>query len=182
MILKPADTSEQDFLVINYPNTGFFIHRHHFAAIIFLEKTIRYKSRFKYVSSLIHYNEEVLPVIDFDAILKDAFSCTGGDGAQVALISELDSFTRAGRFMLDKLFLNDNKRLSQQFIAFKVNHHTQIDRIPPSQIKLIPRSLRSKHFKEGILGCRFVSESHIQFFLDIEKIFMNCIMGRSLKS
>ncbi|MCP4346630.1 MAG: hypothetical protein GY795_14030 [Desulfobacterales bacterium] len=175
MTLKHPEILKHEFLILNYPDMDFIINRNQFFTSIFLENTTRFESGFKHLSLLVKYHEQTLPVFDADALLTDIYKCRIDRTLKLALISDLATFSEMNRSLYKKHILKQHPDLSDKYIALKVNSHARIKTLLLSEIKLIPHGIRAKHNKEGILGCRFSEEGNIQYFLDIETIFFNCI-------
>ncbi len=170
MTLKHRDIFEHEFLILNYADMDFIINRNQFITSVFLENTIKFESGFKYLSSLVKYHEQTVPVFDADALLTDIYNCRIDSSLKLALISDLASFSESNRSLYKKHILKQHPELSGEYIALMVNSHARIKPLLLSEIKLIPSGIRMKHNKEGILGCRFSEQGNIQYFLDIETI------------
>ncbi len=176
MILKPPDAHTHEFLILDYPDIDFIVNRDQIFASLFLEETSAFESRFRYLSAQMEYSDHTLPVFDLDLFLKDIFDCRIEGFVKFALISEFAAFSEKLRGTYQQNMLQDYSELSSEYIAFKVSSHAKIRPVPLPEISLLPSGIRWKQNKEGILGCRFPKDAHMQFFLDIETIVFNSLL------
>ncbi|MCP4400833.1 MAG: hypothetical protein GY801_26465 [bacterium] len=175
MTLKPLELSEHEFLILDYSSMDFIVNREQLFASIILEDAVEFESEFNYLSSLMAYREQTLPVFDFDAFLLETFSGEFEQSLKVALIIDLASFSEGNRSLYQERILREHTEFSSEYLALKVHSHAGIKRVALSEVCLIPAGLRERQSQEGILGCRFLAGGKIQYFVDIETLVFNWI-------
>lgn len=158
----------------------FLIERARFSAQLALdcEKTIR--SPIRYLSSVTKYRDRILPVFDFDAYLKHAFSSESRERSGRLLVSHLSCFTEQGKRTIRSINLksgNDSAKLD--YIGIKVSADSEIVNIPASELRFLSPVAPEIRETRGILGIRVLADGRIQYLLDSETIIVNAIAHRN---
>lgn len=175
MTLKAPDHHTYEFLILDYSETGFIINRNQFSASILIEEEVQFASQINYLSSLIEYDGQTLPVFDFNAFINHTFNCNAESFFNIAIICNINLFSEENRSVYEEIVLRQNAEFSPAYIAFKVSAYAAIKHLPLSEIRFIPPVLKARLNTEGVLGCRFPSENMIQYFVDIETMIFKCI-------
>lgn len=175
---KLPDAVQHDFLILTYETIGFIINRNQFSASLFLDQSRPIRSNAKYIGEIIEYNDENVLVFDCDAYLQDLFEYEEKSSVHLALISDTAGFSEKNRRLFQKLTAKSNGLLSSRYLALKVGNQAGMKKIPFAELKPIPDILHGCLNREGILGCRFMDEKSIQFFIDIEDIVFHILFRK----
>ncbi len=166
--MKPSET--HDFLVIRYRTAGFFVNRDQFFASIFPDRVRPLDHPTRYLGSAVEFDGRLLPLFDLDALLRDLFGFEDPERLHVALIVDPAPFSAERREGLRAAAERESPPLSTDHLAFLAHGRAEMKRIPLSEIQPLPPCIRSRLRRAGILGCRFLPDEGIWFFLDIERI------------
>jgi len=166
-----------DFLQISYQGISFLVNRGQFSFSMFLEDERPVNSKLRYFDGILEYNQEQLLSFNLDSYLKDVFVCSGTHKVQLVLIAGTHLFSTRSRKIITRLTSKAKIDLSSKFLALKVANESEIQSISLQEIYPLPRRLREYEASNGVLGVRFPQTTHVQYFVDVERLVFNSILS-----
>ncbi len=160
--MKPSEPRTHDFLVIRYDRTGFLIDRDRCVGSMFLAEARPLDKEAGYLAGRIDYGGRAILVFDFDRRLREVFELTGGaPGTAAVLMTPGEAVRRRIRAAAD---------CADDCLALKLPGRTRVARLPLTELRLLPRPLRARLARAGLLGCRFLPGDRIQFLIDVDRL------------
>ncbi len=158
-----------EFLLLHYSNIDFLINRAEIQSSLFIDNYKKIKSKNRYLTGIIHFNNENILSVDFDSYLKETFRLNENNDNSIAIVYDTAAsglYKNIGRYFIKK---KGYPELSPNHIGLIINNNFELVKVPLYGIKLMPESLRKNNSENGILGIRF-SEGKNQYYIDIERI------------
>ena len=165
--MKLSEHRTQSFLVVRYDRTGFLIDRDRCVGSSFLGKTPPLDQEAGYLAGRINHGGRSILVFDLDRRLREIFDLTGGvPGTAAVLMTPGETVRRQLRAATDRLAPD----CADDCLALKLPGRTRVARLPLTELRLMPSSLRAKLARAGLLGCRFLPGDRIQYLIDVDRL------------
>jgi hypothetical protein len=178
---QPERADANDFLILKHAETGFLVDRGSIFASIYLEKSTPINPIVsgmpipEYMNKTMEYSGETIVVFDLDSYLGMLFGARNTGTMKIALIAAMTSFTPEHGEIFRGLVRRLDENASDSHIAFKIGSQAEIKRIGMGDLHLLPRCVRPRMAKEGILGCRFPERGGADFLIDLEALLFNSL-------
>jgi hypothetical protein len=168
----------QDFLLLNYDDMDFIVNRSQFSGSTSLNDVKKVKSPLPYIKSIFPYNSSKILLFDCDSFLRETYNSEKHSSSHLCLLMGMENFSLKVRSLVKRV-LKGNESLSQEYLGLIITSQSEIKRLKINEIHLSPRGVRSVLNSNGLYGCRFPREDRIQYFIDLEIIIHNIILGRN---
>jgi len=174
MTYNDNNSEEVRFLYINYGKTNFLINKSQFTSSILMDSYKTLKSRLKYFDKIMEYNNEYLPIINFNQFLLDNFNFETKQNSKLVIITDINNFSKRNKKIIEIFYKKNglDAKLSPNLIGLELCNDSKMENLHISCLKKIPRNLKKHTDTHGVLGTRFNNKS-IDYFIDIEKIMFN---------
>ncbi len=174
-----SDGSSADFLVLQYREIDFLIHRSQFTGSSSLNELYEVHSGCPdYFDKYTDYNSRNLVLCDFDQFLMDNYKCKNPSRLKLCLIVNIADYNNETIQRVMKITdLHEDVHIDS--IGLIVSSQVEIKTLSLNEFYVNPPGLDGLLLRNGLLGCRFSNESRIQFFIDIETNIRNILTGKN---
>jgi hypothetical protein len=167
------------FLRAHYANMEFLFSRAQFASSSELKSEKRIKSPIRYISSFTQYNEQVLPIFDFNSYLENVFGARAETDNRMLLVLNISSLSDSSKGSLSGLNLKHGSDVQKlEYFGIKIVGTSEIIVLRRNEMMILPPLMKEVQNKRGILGLRFLEDGKIQYILDLEIILLNNILHK----
>ncbi len=167
--------SAQDFLVMESGDLTFLVNRNQFSSSLYIENCNPREKKIRYSFDTINYGGKTILLLDFFSHLQSLFNYRSTESAHLALVVPVSDLSRKVSDIIHSL--KGNGEISKEYIALRVSSQSSIEHIHISSLRPLPRLLREIGLNGGILGLRFVSTQHVQYFIDLDEMIARMLEG-----
>ncbi len=170
----------QNFIHINYPQTGFLIYQMQVSMSLLLEnKEVSFQSKLELINSYLIHNQQKILIFNLNMFLQKFFKVGTKNKTGLYLLVKTSHFNDKTQKVLDKFFnINRlNKLISTDFILFKIPNLVEILSLNSHDFNLAPNAVHGFISQYGIAGILFM-EKKINFLIDLETVFLKYILKK----
>lgn len=165
-----------DFLVMSCGDMTFLVNRNQFTSSLFIDGVDQVSTSNSCCSGTIDYGKDKLFLFDFNRHLQNLFHFKSTQAAHLALVIPLDILSPVVRVELEKM--TSDEMANMEYMALRITNQSAIEHIPLASLRPIPPLLKDAGRAGGILGLRFVSQDHIQYFIDLNIMISSMLEGK----
>lgn len=179
-LIKMNTTRENmvSFLQVKYNKLNFLINKEDIFSSIISKTNKNVSSNSRYISSVIFFKDEAVPLLNMDAYLKDTFKIGRKESKSLILIIDVHRLKKKNREFLQLLYKKNDMqdRMSTNFLGLTIISDVKLITLDLFDIKLMPYSIILPLYKNGIMGASFDNEERIQYLLNIEDIIFSKLL------
>lgn len=172
------------FLSSTYGKTDFLINKEDIFSSIIMESVRTVGSRLLYLSSVILFKGQLLPLFDIDNWLKQTFGIEKKEKSYLTLILRTELFSSENREYLKRFYWENGvtARFSKKYVALNISGDTVISGLDLNEMRLLPFSLIRRELDNGILGVKFLPGDRVQYLINIEEILFGKLIKERVSS
>ncbi len=171
-----ADPGVREMLAIQYPGCRFYIDRAAVTSSLYLEAVRPLDAPVGGLRERVDHGGRPAAIFNLDERLCDLFGLPKSDRVVFALVVDTGDWDLLFRKRFRERVLSANPDLWDRRLVLRIRS-ALLERMALSALRPIPKGLRARYYREGIIACRFPEEGGTAFLLDIERLIFQPVAG-----
>lgn len=171
-----ADPAVREMLAIQYPGCRFYIDRAAVTASLYLEGVRPLDAPVGGIRERVDHGGRPAALFNLDDRLCDLFGLPKSDRVAFALVVDTGDWDPLFGKRFRERVLAANPGLWDRRLVLKIRS-ALLERMALSALRPLPKGLRERYYREGIMACRFPEEGGTAFLLDIERLIFQPVAG-----